>query len=73
MILNDQVRNVATVPIQAIFDDGGTKYCYRLVGKEFKKVKVILGKQNEDLAEIRSGLKIGDKVSLVKPSLEDVG
>ena len=72
-ILNDQVRNVPTVPIQAIFDDGGTRYCYRLVGKEFKKVKVTLGKQNEDLAEIRSGLKIGDKVSLVKPSLEDVG
>ncbi len=72
-ILNDQIRNVLAVPIQAIFEDGGTKYCYRLLGKEFKKIKVTLGKQNEDLAEIRSGLKMGDKVSLVKPALEDAG
>ncbi len=41
-------------------------------GHSFRKAEVSLGKQNEDFAEIVSGLKNGDKVSLVKPPREEI-
>jgi len=70
-ILTDSVKDALCVPSQAIFDDGGTKYCYMYTGRSFERAAVSLGKQNEDLAEILSGLEEGDKVSLVKPSQEE--
>jgi HlyD family secretion protein len=66
-ILTSRAQNAFSVPIQAIFDEGGEKYCYRIDGESFRKVPVVLGVQNEDLAEIRSGLAPGDRVSLVRP------
>ena len=71
-ILTDTVENALAVPSQAIFDEGGRKYCYLYVGRSFRRSEISLGKQNEDLAEILSGLKNGDKVSLVKPPQEEI-
>jgi len=70
-ILTDSVKDVLCVPTQAVFDEGGTKYCYMYRGRSFERAAVSLGKQNEDLAEIVSGLEEGDRVSLVKPSQEE--
>jgi HlyD family secretion protein len=67
-ILTDQVKDVLCVPIHSIFDDRGEKYCYKWRGKDFKKVAIVMGRLNEDFAEIRSGLKVGEQVSLVEPS-----
>jgi HlyD family secretion protein len=69
-ILTDSVKSALCVPSQAVFDEEGKKYCYLHTGRGFTKTEVSLGKQNEDLAEIVSGLKEGDKVSLVRPSSE---
>jgi HlyD family secretion protein len=71
-ILTDNVKNALSAPVQAIFDEGGRKYCYVYTGHSFRKAEVSLGKQNEDFAEIVSGLKKGDKVSLVKPPQEEI-
>ena len=71
-ILTDNVKNALSAPVQAIFDEGGRKYCYVYTGHSFRKAEVSLGKQNEDMAEIVSGLKKGDKVSLVKPPQEEI-
>jgi len=70
-ILTDSVKDALCVPSQAVFDEGGKKYCYQYTGQSFQKAEVSLGKQNEDLAEITSGLRKGDKVSLVRPALEE--
>jgi len=72
-ILTDRARKVLSVPVQAIFDESGTKYCYLYMGTHFKKVKVSLGRQNEDTVEIISGLNKGNKISLVKPRTQDMG
>ena len=72
-ILADRAQKVLSVPVQAIFDEGGTKFCYRFKGKYFKKVKVSLGRQNEDMVEIISGLNKGHKISLIKPRTQDMG
>lgn len=66
----DTAQNVLAVPVQAVFIDGTHKYCYLANGKNIKKVAVVLGRQNEDYAEIVAGLKDGDVVSLVKPTVD---
>jgi HlyD family secretion protein len=71
-ILTDSVKNALCVPSEAVFDEAGTKYCYLYSAQSFRRAEVSLGKQNEDLAEIVSGLKEGDKVSLVRPPEEEV-
>ena len=67
-ILTEQVNNVLSIPVHAIFNERGEKYCYQWLGKDFKKVPIVIGRLNEDVVEIRSGLEEGDQVSLVEPS-----
>ena len=64
----DATQNVLSVPVQAVFSEGAIKYCYVCKGQNVKKVKVEIGRQNEDYAEIVAGLKNGDMVSLIKPA-----
>lgn len=64
----DAVKNVLTVPIHAVFDEGGQKVCYLLTGGVFARKAVKVGRQNEDVIEILSGLNNGDRVSLIKPA-----
>lgn len=64
------VKDVLNVPVPAIFTDSGKKYCYVYSGNTFRKVEVSVGSQNEDTAEIISGLKTGDKISLIRPGAE---
>ena len=70
--LAGEVLNALCVPIQAIFGEGGTEFCYRFSGDKFQKVKVSAARQNENMVEIVSGLKQGDKVSLVRPPREKI-
>ena len=71
ILYTDVAQNVLSVPVQAVFSDGANKYCYVCVGKNAKKVKVEIGRQNEDYAEIVAGLKNGDMVSLVRPEIAE--
>lgn len=71
-IIADSVQKVLCIPIHAVFDENGQKICFVSQGKRFNKVNVVLGKQNEDVVEIRSGLKAGDRITLVKPFMESV-
>lgn len=62
------IKNALTIPIHAVFNEGGRRYCYVSTEKGFEKIEVAIGKQNEDRVEILSGLKRGDRISLVKPA-----
>lgn len=66
-ILTDQVLNALSVPIQTVFDEGGSKYCYKFLGKKFEKVSISPGRQNEDVVEILAGLQEGEKISMIRP------
>jgi len=68
----DSARNVLSVPVQAVFSESANKYCYVGKGQNVKKVKVEIGRQNEDYAEIIVGLKNGDTVSLTRPAGDEV-
>lgn len=67
-IMVDAVKDVLSVPLAAVYSEEGGKYCFVASGAGFRKAGVTVGRQNEDLAEILSGLKAGEQVSLIKPS-----
>ena len=67
-IHTDAVKNVLTVPTYAVFNEGGQKFCYVYQGGGLIKRDVKVGRQNEDVIEIVSGLSNGDRISLIKPS-----
>jgi HlyD family secretion protein len=67
-IISQQVKQAVTVPTQALFADADGDICYVQGGwGGYEKRKVRVGAQNEDLVEILEGLKVGEKVSLVRP------
>ncbi len=67
-IISQQVKQAVTVPTQALFADADGDICYVQSGwGAYEKRKVRVGAQNEDLVEILDGLKVGEKVSLVRP------
>jgi HlyD family secretion protein len=67
-IASDNAKNVLFIPVHAVFDDGVHTFCYLAgSGGVFRKKEVIIGRQNEDIVEIISGLKKGDRVSVLRP------
>jgi HlyD family secretion protein len=71
-ILSEKLIKTLAIPVQAVFPESGGAYCYLFEGNMFIKTKITIGNQNEDLVQIREGLKIGDQVSLVLPTIEDI-
>jgi HlyD family secretion protein len=69
-ILSDSINEQLTIPVQAVFEEAGTKLCYKYLEKRFKKVGITIGRQNEDLVVVLSGLSAGDQVSLIKPDMD---
>lgn len=67
-IISQVKENVLSIPIQALFQEGDTSYCYvkKSLGT-FTKKQISIGIHNDDLVEIVSGLQENDEVSLVKP------
>jgi hypothetical protein len=63
------LQQVLAVPVQAVFQNGDQDYCYVL--NDFGDLtvrEVTVGAQNENLAEIITGLEAGEQVSLVNPN-----
>lgn len=68
-IVAKSLKNVLTVPVQAIFHKNDETFCYLVTPMGgFSSRKVSLGAENDDLAEIMEGLAEGDRVSLVQPA-----
>jgi HlyD family secretion protein len=66
-ILGQKITDALSIPIQSIFSDGESKFCYKYTGHTYVKIPVEITAQNDDFVEIKSGLKVGDRVSLIKP------
>ncbi len=69
-ILSEQLKDTLSIPVQAVFPENGTNYCYLFGGHGFRKEEIIIGHQNEDFVQVISGLKKGDRVSLIKPAAD---
>jgi HlyD family secretion protein len=70
---SENAADILYVPVHAVFNDGSGSFCYRM-GKDgkFREKAVMVGRQNEDSAEIVSGLDEGDRISLLKPSPDQI-
>jgi HlyD family secretion protein len=60
-----EITDAVTIPIEALFDEGGKSYVY-LVGSDnkLKKTLVTVGTLTDTRAQIKSGVKVGDTVAL---------
>jgi RND family efflux transporter MFP subunit len=67
-ILIDEFKNVAYVPVEAIFNEEGKTVAYVKKGRKPRQVRVECGTSNDKYVIIRTGLQPGDKVYLGQPS-----
>lgn len=67
-IIMENVGEVLSVPLEAVFDRGGQTFVY-LANK--KQADVQVGRRNDTDVEILSGLEAGQKICLVDPTIEE--
>jgi HlyD family secretion protein len=68
-IIIDELKDVISVPIQAVLNTKGKKVCFVLNGNSSEQRQVETGAFNDSFVEIKSGLAEGDKVLLNPPRL----
>jgi HlyD family secretion protein len=68
-ILIAQLEDVVYVPIQAVQTYEGKSYCFLPAGDEPERREVVVGRSSIELAEIKQGLKEGERVLLAPPKL----
>ncbi len=61
-IISEVIKNALTLPVQTFFTENNVSYCYVRDGADYKKVKIIPGRSNEDYIEIVSGITPGENV-----------
>jgi HlyD family secretion protein len=69
-IIIEELKDVLTVPIQAVTTVDGEQLCFRGDAQDPTPIPVKVGKFNTKYIEIKSGLKEGDEV-LLNPPLDD--
>jgi hypothetical protein len=73
-ILVDEVDNVLRIPVHAMLEAGGTRFCYvKTAGGTLEKRKLEIGLNNNKYVEVASGSEIqeGDQVVLNPRSLAE--
>lgn len=61
------VPNVLTIPVEALFDEGGTSYVYLVENGTLARTEVKVGTLTETTVEVVSGVEEGDTVALSGP------
>ena len=64
-----EVKDVLSVPIQAVYAKEGSFFCYRQDGAKVERISVEPGASNDAFVEIKSGLSEGDRVLLHDPEI----
>ena len=66
-IVAETVRDTLVVPVPAIYYEGGQTVVYVFDGDRTVARKVAVGRRGDDMVEVSSGLKEGERVSLARP------
>ena len=66
-VVSKVLKNVISIPIEAVFEEGGQLLVYRRSLSGPEKVSVKIGESSDNAVEIQSGLKEGDEVYLYRP------
>lgn len=67
----DRLRNVLSVPVQAIVQVGSANWCYVKTPGGVERRSIDLGRTNDKFVEIRDGLEDGDRVVLNPMAIVD--
>jgi RND family efflux transporter MFP subunit len=70
-VIIEQLKNVLSVPIQAVINHEGKKICFVVTEKGTRQREVKTGLHNDNFVQIRNGLAEGEKVLLNPPILVD--
>ncbi|MCX5635058.1 MAG: efflux RND transporter periplasmic adaptor subunit [Planctomycetota bacterium] len=70
-IIIEELKDVLSVPIQAVVNRGGKKLCYVENSKNPREREVETGAFNDSFVEIKKGLSEGDKVLLNPPRIAE--
>ena len=68
-IIIKELKDVISVPIQAVINQEGKKICYVAKGNRSQAREVATGDFNDNFVEITQGLSPGEKVLLNPPRL----
>ena len=63
----DMVPDAITVPVEALFDEGGTTFVYLIEDETLARTEVEVGRLTETQVQIISGIQEGDPVALSGP------
>ncbi|QEC53941.1 RND family efflux transporter MFP subunit [Anseongella ginsenosidimutans] len=66
-ILIDEVKEVVTVPLEAVFTENDKRFVYLNAGSGILKQEVELGKSNQNFVIVKKGLEAEDVVLLNEP------
>jgi RND family efflux transporter MFP subunit len=76
-ILVQDLKNVVSVPVQAVVELNNTFFCWVKKGSGYERRPVVLGASNSTVIEIKDGLAEGDEVILnprvIVPAARDEG
>ena len=61
------LENVISVPVEAVFEEGGQLLVYRKTFSGPEKVAIGIGESSDSAVEVRQGLREGDEVYLYRP------
>ena len=67
-IITGDIIDGIVLPAQTVYGDADKAYVYVADGGDSERRAVQLGQRSPDLVEIRSGVKAGERVSLVRPA-----
>lgn len=66
-IIVDQIKNVLSIPIEAVVEIEGKTYVYVPGGRSFSKIEIKVGAKNDNFVVVKEGLKEGMQVALRNP------
>ena len=67
----DLLKDVITVPVQAIVQIGDESWCYVSAGSNVERRPVEVGQSNDKFVEIKSGLAVGEQIVLNTGAIMD--
>lgn len=62
------IKGAMTIPVEALFNENGQNFVYRVVDNKLSKTDITVGATTDTEVEVVSGLKSGDVVALSGPT-----
>jgi RND family efflux transporter MFP subunit len=69
-IIMETIQKALYIPIESVFEKGGKTIAYTVNGSSPEPVEIQLGPKNSNFVVVKTGLKVGDQVTLRDPTVD---